>query len=470
MEAKAEKPLGLRPKAVVRQVMVVTLAHLSLIEHGFAVSFPAVTLDALIDPRAPVHLTPEEGTWFVSLFSLFLPVGNIVLSFLLDLVGRRDTIYIIGVLFLIGWCLVAFAVETTEKVLFAQLMVARIVTGIASGMSIMPVAVYAAETCHPKIRGILTIGQSFWTAMGVVLTYILGYFFRAEWKMIAAISIGAGLLPFIIIPFLPSSPAWLIMKNKDEKARRTLKFFRGLDKKDETIYEEFEAEFNMLLQKRLPQQENPRFFKIIKEKSVYRPIIFQCGFFILQMLSGTFVLIGYAPQVPRLLHTELDPFLVAIAMGTTRLLVTIAAGLALDKFGRRPMALISGVLVTVLLLSIATYSWVGKHIPGLPETLVCCYMTASTFGMNTMPSAMNAEIHPQRSKAKATGICAAVGFLFSFAILKSFFLLYNGLGLGGTFALYSAMSVLWTVYVYFLMPETKGKTLWEIEEFFEKRW
>lgn len=451
---------------------MVVLANVSIIQNGFGIAMPAVTFDSLTNSTSKIYLSKNQASWYTAVFALFCPIGNLLTSLILDRLGRRDTIYIIGVFFMISWCVMAFSLATSQNGLFAQLLVARSFMGMASGMCTMPISVYAAETCHPKIRGSLTLGYSLTTAIGIMLMYVMGYILKANWRLLSQICIGIAVFPFIITGFLPPSPNWLVMKNKEEKARKSLKYFRGLDKNDDTLYPEFEAEFEKIVDNCREAQSSvkPNFFKLLKEKGVLRPIFFQFGLSFLQMFAGTFIFVAYAAQIPKLAHTYLDPYLLAIILGFIRVVFTVFVGIMLDKFGRRPMALFSGISVTLFLFAFSAYCWIGKHVRGLPESLISVYIAVAAVGMMTIPFTMNAEIHPQRSRAIATGLCAAFGFISVFTVFKIFFTMVDAMGTGGVFSFYGCVAMLWTLYAYLFMPETKGKTLWEIEEFFKKKW
>jgi len=464
------KPLGLRSKAVFRQAIMVILANLAVVSGGMALGYPAITLKQLTDSANSNALTLSQSSWFASVNAISCPLGGLLSGYLLDKIGRKKTIITINLTAILAWLVMATAYHEGNSAFFIQIMISRIIIGITTGLSSSPCGVFAAEVCHPNLRGRLTLGTSIGTALGIFLIYTMGYFIRNDWQLISILAGCYAVLALIASFVIPESPSWLLSKKRHEESKKVLRFFRGLKKSDQYCYEEIETEFSRMEKSALNPigQKKKKFRKMLKQPEVWKPLLIMIGFFGCQQFSGIFVVIVYAVQFSIEAGVKIDPVLCAMMVGLTRMLTTFLVGYILDKWGRRPPALCSGVGMSICMMLLAGCTWFPelKNVPYLPVGCIVMYIFTSTLGLMTLPFSMISEVYPQKVRGQCAGITICFGYLMSFAVINRYPYMVEEMGKENVFAFYGVASLLAVVFIYFFLPETKGKSLHEIEEYF----
>ncbi|XP_030374179.1 facilitated trehalose transporter Tret1-2 homolog [Scaptodrosophila lebanonensis] len=464
------KPLGEQTRAVRRQAWMVILANVGVLSTGIALAMPTVTLNQLTSATEPVHLTQSQGSWFASLQSLSTPLGGLLSAMLLDKIGRVKTLYVLNITALVAWALLALAPQEDEQLFCTQLLASRFISGIAMGLATAPVGVYGAEISLPKLRGKLILGSSISVAAGITLLYIVGYFIRNDFRLIGLICCGYQIASLLCVLPLPETYSWLLSKRRVEKAKESLNYFRGLDKSPHITHPELLEEFNVLQKSmQLHQGEKkPSFIKCLRLPEVYKPLLILMGLFAFQQLTGIFIIIVYAVQISMEAGVTIDPFLCAVLIGASRVIMTCPMGAILEKWGRRRAGIISGLSMCVCMLLLAGHGridWLAK-VPYLVVICIVGFIVVSTLGLYTLPFFMLSELFPQKVRGPASGLTVAVGMFISFVCIKMYPRMNAGIGTSNCFLVFAAMSLLAAIFVYFALPETRGRTLLEIEEQF----
>ncbi|XP_055921267.1 facilitated trehalose transporter Tret1-2 homolog [Eupeodes corollae] len=467
-----DKPLGERKKAVLRQTLMVIFANSGVIGSGLAVAMPAVTLKQFQDENEQIYLNPSEASWYASINTMACPLGGMLVGYLLDKIGRKRTMLVNNVIGIIGWALIAGAFQKDKDSAFIQILIGRFISGIMIGLFCSPTGVYAAEITLPKIRGKLLLGTAVGLSLGILSMYILGYFIRDSWRLISTICLCYQILCFLLVTPMPESPSWLMQKGRSEESRKSLKFFRGIDKNDNTTYEEFEAEFSQIKKTSQIAADDGKqsLLTSIKEPEVYKPLLIMLGMFFFQQFSGVVVVVVYAVQIAVTAGVKMDPLLCAIFVGLGRILTTCCLGYILETWGRRPAGMVSGSGMATCMLLIAASSWfpvILDHAPFLPAVCIVLQFMFSTMGLLTLPFYMISEVYPQKVRGVASGMTVCIGLIMSFLVLKIYPSMVDVMGNENVFAFYGLVSLLAVFYIYFILPETKGKSLLEIEEYFK---
>uniref|UniRef100_A0A1A9X3T7 Major facilitator superfamily (MFS) profile domain-containing protein n=1 Tax=Glossina brevipalpis TaxID=37001 RepID=A0A1A9X3T7_9MUSC len=458
------KALGERSKAVWRQELMVFLGNAGVLGAGMAVALPSVTLDQLTDVNENFHLSLEEASWFSSINTMACPLGGLLVGYLLDRVGRKNTIlvtHIIGAL-----------LYSDRTPILIQMLLARFLSGVMIGLCLSPVGVYSAEISLPRIRGRLILGTSIGIAAGILFMYILGYFIRSNWQLIAIISTSYQIITTLCVLPMPETPSWLMQKGRLEKARKSLRYFRGLNVNDIAYCEEFENEFNQIkrsseISRNTAQTES--LLQAICAPEVYKPLLIMIGFFGVQQCSGIVVVVVFAVQIATAAGVTTDPFLCAVMVGVARIVTTFFMSTLFERWGRRPSGMFSASGMTVCMLLLALSGWYPKafgRVSLLPVICIVLHIVFSTMGLLTLPFFMISEVFPQRVRGTASGLAVSIGLLASFAVVKLYPSMVIVMGTAYVFAFYGLISLVGIAYIYFLIPETRGRTLLEIEEYF----
>lgn len=215
-------------------------------------------------------------------------------------------------------------------------------------------------------------------------------------------------------------------------------------------------------------------FKEFGKPELYQPFLIMTAFFAVQQFSGLFVILVYTAQFSIEAGVVMDAFLSTVIIGVIRCATTVLVGFASDKFGRKPMAIVSSVgmlisLVGITLCAVFSTSESGGVLSWLPAAFLFIFMCTGTIGFLTLPFAMVAEMYPQKSRAIASGITMCLAFLMSFVHVKMFSVVFEYFGNVAVFSFYSVVALAGVLFSIFILPETKGKSLQEIEQYFKKK-
>lgn len=198
-------------------------------------------------------------------------------------------------------------------------------------------------------------------------------------------------------------------------------------------------------------------------------------FFFFQQFSGIFVIIFYAVDIVKSTGSTIDPYIAAICIGGVRTVTSMTVSFVSKKFGRRIPSISSGIGMTLCMLVLSGYlhltsgdgyELLKEKYYWVPLAALLMYFFTSTFGFLTMPFAMIGEVYPAKHRGIMGGLTACFCYSFSFVSVKSYPMMVRTLGRSGLFLSFSIISLIGTLFVIIFLPETKGKTLQEIEALF----
>lgn len=205
-----------------------------------------------------------------------------------------------------------------------------------------------------------------------------------------------------------------------------------------------------------------------------KPFIVMIGYFFFQQFSGTFVVIYYAVDFTLEAGVRIDGYLAAIFIGITRLFGTLCVSYISRKYGRRIPSIASGIGMTIFMGILSIYLWAsncGYAINDrgiIPVISILMYIFTSTMGFLVLPFAMIGEIYPARFRDVFSGLTTCLAYVFSFVMLKVYPDMLKLFDKHGVFLFYALFSLIGTIFVALFLPETKGRTLQEIEDLFKK--
>lgn len=451
-----EQPRGAKhqpTRAVLIQVLVGLVANLAAVGPGMNLGFSAVALPAMQNHD---RVSEDEASWIASLASVATPVGCLLSGPLLDRWGRKVSLFTVNIPGIVGWLLLATARG------LPQIYAGRVLTGFSTGMASVPATVYVAETSHHSLRGMLVTWTSIFMSLGIMLVYLLGYCFPADWRLVAGICASFPILSALLSCFLPESPVWLANRGRHEQAQSSLRKLRGSAARHD---------LDALV---APTPASPASLGVVLQPQVWKPLVIMNFFFLFQQLAGVFVVVFYAIDIAKEAGIEANGYLVTVLIGVTRLATTIAISYASKRYGRRPLAVISGSGMTLCMGVLAGYLLLRhlRHVddyPLLPAVCLVLYIFTSTIGFLTLPWAMIGEVFPSRVRGLAGGLTTCLAYVFSFAIVKTYPQMKHSMHRHGVFGFYGIISLLGTLFVFFFLPETHNKTLEEVEEAFASR-
>ncbi|MGI9050702.1 MAG: sugar porter family MFS transporter [Rubrobacteraceae bacterium] len=372
---------------------------------------------------------------------------------LADRFGRRNMALASAVVFFVGALGSAFAPTVT------WLVIARIVLGLAVGASTVIVPLYISELSPTDIRGVLTALFQFAITIGIVIAYLVNYVLSGSgaWRWM----LGLAIIPAVILGvgmwFLPDSPRWLVKENRNDEARRVLERVRN---------DEDEINEEMKSMEEAEQREEAGWGELLKPW--VRPmLIVGIGLAMGQQLVGINTIIYYAPTIMQ--STGLAPgnsILATLVVGVVNVIFTVIAFLLIDRIGRRPLLLIglSGIILALALLGL---SYALPSLAGIETWLILAglilYIMSFAASFGVVLWVVLPEIFPLKVRGSAMGVCTILHWSSNLAVSLSFLPLINAIGRAATFWGFGVIAIGAFAFVYFLMPETKGRSLEQIE-------
>jgi len=394
----------------------------------------------------------------------FLLVGAVIGALsggpLSDRFGRRPTTLLAAVIFGVG----ALAVAFTPNVGF--LIFGRFLLGLGVGLASMIVPLYIAEIAPADRRGALVSLNQLMITIGILLSYIVGVIFTPieGWRWM----FGVALLPALILGIgmfmLPESPRWLFEHGRLDRARAVLGRSRSPEEVDLELREMEEI-------KRLEQEQARVSYKELLAPYVRPALVIGIGLAIFQQITGINTVIYYAPTILQGVGFSEGGAIAATALGVGVVNVgfTILAVRIIDRAGRRPLLIIGliGMVVSLVLLGVVFLQGSTSGAAGLLAT-VCLGLYIASFAISLGPVfwLMISEIYPLRIRGTAMSVASIANWGSNFLVALTFPVLLAALGGAGSFWLFAALGIVAWIFVYFRVPETKNRTLEEIEASF----
>jgi SP family galactose:H+ symporter-like MFS transporter len=380
-------------------------------------------------------------------------VGAIFGGALSDRLGRRKLMIVTAVIFGFGAIGASLAPGT------AWLITARVVAGIAIGAASFVAPLYISEIAPVDIRGkLVSINQVALTG-GIVISYFVDYAFAPyqAWRwMFAAAAIPA--TAFCVgLSFIPESPRWLASRGHLDQARSVLERIRTPEKVDAELKE---------IQASASKPEGS--WTDLLGPSLRPAMIVGIGLAIAQQITGINTVIYYAPTIFKFagLSSASVAILASVGVGAVNLVVTIVAMQLIDKVGRRPllMASLAGMAVSLGVLGVAfALPQFKSDLGWIAVGSLMVYVGSFALGLGPVFWLILSEIYPLRSRGRAMSVGTVANWGSNLLVALTFLTLTQVIGKAGTFWLYGAITVGAWFFAFFLVPETKGRTLEQIE-------
>uniref|UniRef100_A0A0E0BE92 Major facilitator superfamily (MFS) profile domain-containing protein n=1 Tax=Oryza glumipatula TaxID=40148 RepID=A0A0E0BE92_9ORYZ len=394
-------------------------------------------------------------------------IGSILAFNIADFLGRRRELILSSVSYLIGALLTAAAPN------FPIMVVGRFFYGIGIGLAMHAAPMYIAETAPSQIRGMLISLKEFFIVLGMLLGYIAGSLFVevvSGWRYMYATSTPLCLIMGIGMCWLPASPRWLllcaiqgkrnIMESK-ENATRCLCRLRGQASPD-LVLEQVDLILDELSY--VDQERQAGFSEIFQGKCL-KAMIIGCGLVFFQQVTGQPSVLYYAATILQSagFSGASDATRVSVLLGLLKLIMTGVAVLVVDRLGRRPLLIggVSGIAVSLFLLS--SYYTLLKDAPYVAVIALLLYIGCYQLSFGPIGWLMISEVFPLRLRGRGLSIAVLVNFASNALVTFAFSPLEDLIGTGILFSAFGVIAVASLVFIFFIVPETKGLTLEEIE-------
>ncbi|XP_029843857.2 facilitated trehalose transporter Tret1-like [Ixodes scapularis] len=412
---------------------------------------------ALQDIRKHIHFTEDDTGWFGALATLGAVFGGLVGGQLVNWLGRKGTLLFSTASFTSGYLFIIFGPSTI------MLFAGRFLTGVGIGIVALAVPVFISEICPANVRGLLNAGSNMVLTIGNLIVFVLGKWLDYKW--LAACCLAPSVIMAATLPWCNESPRWLLQKGRRKAAMEALQFYVGteIEKELETL----EASIS-----------NVEVFSLhdLTLPHVYRPFLCTLLPMFMQQFSAICIILFFANDIFAATGTSMSPEDCTIIVGVIQVAVLLVATLLIDRLGRKVLLLFSTAVTSLSLVLLGlcfdfrkaqgdeflkSYGW-------LPLAVLSVYFAGFSMGLGPLPWVILGEMLPLRVKGFATGICTAFGFSCGFVVVKEYHDMQEFMGTDGTYWMFGAVIAACFFAVLFFVPETKGKSLEEIEHLFQK--
>ncbi|XP_045492242.1 facilitated trehalose transporter Tret1-like isoform X1 [Colias croceus] len=408
------------------------------------------------------HYNMNMLSWVAAMSSLALLFGNMISGYLMERFGRRTSQIILSMFYISGWVIIGFA-----KNMFFMLL-GRFITGFCQGWLGPLGPVFIGEISSPAYRGLFLAGLSLSIASGVFMSHLFGTFLH--WSHASFLCALFPLSGCIVLYFAPESPSWLASKNEIEKCRTAFYWYRG---RTPVMQNELDK---MLVEHEKKKEVKPKLETLkenIKKPEFWKPLSIMIVFFIVTQLSGINVICAYTTNIMEvLIGNNKNTYAAMLATDVLRVVALISACILLRRIGRRPLAVFSGIFTTLSLITLAIYLYlvdkrIIRHIsPTISLGLMAVYIVVSNLGISPLPWNMVGEVFATETKGLGSGISVMMTSIAFFGTVKTAPAMFDTIGHHGTYLFYGLSTLCGTIFLYFFLPETKGKTLLQIAEHF----
>ncbi|KAH0457048.1 hypothetical protein IEQ34_014955 [Dendrobium chrysotoxum] len=429
---------------------------------------------AIIYIQKDLQITEVQQEILVGSLSFVSILGSLAGGRTSDAIGRKWTIGLAAIIFQMGAAIMTCAPN------FLLLMIGRLLAGVGIGFGVMIAPVYIAEISPTVSRGSLTSFPEICINIGILLGYVSNYAFSGLSKHLSwRVMLGAGILPSVFIGcalfVIPESPRWLVMQKRVDEARSVLlKVSDNAADAEERLADIEEAAGTSNMEK---HEEKVVWQELLHPSvALRRMMITGFGIQCFQQISGIDASVYYSPTIFRDAGIESDSKILAatVAVGFTKTMFILVAIVLIDRVGRRPLLYISTIGMTVCLFGLAlslallAAELVSSKL-GIMGAIfaVCGNVAFFSVGLGPICWVLSSEIFPLKVRAQACAIGVVGNRVCSGLIAMTFLSLTKAISVAGTFFIFSSIAALSVVFVHFLVPETKGKSLEQIENMFQ---
>ncbi|KAK0178814.1 hypothetical protein PV327_007662 [Microctonus hyperodae] len=444
-----------------RQFIAAIIANLSTLAWGYVIGFASPSMALLQSSNTPLDhgpLTDNQISWLNGIQTIGGLIALPFCSSLSDKLGRKITGCLISIPLGICWLLTIF---TTT---FTYILVARFLSGVSGAISVFVVSIYITEISNDDIRGFLGSFLLFSINIGILLGYTIGATLSYQFSAIFGLTIPVIFIAFFV--FMPETPIFLVRNNRIPEAKRSLMWLKNNDKKiaDQELLrlEAFKKTSST------DDDDNNRsvFIKnLFKDRGTIKGLIISLVLLNGQQLCGISIVIIYTSKIFEIAGSSLSPNTSAIIIGVIQIFGSSLSTLLVERAGRRLLILIScgGMAIAHIVLGIFLYMQVNLYdvttFKWIPITALSLFTLIYCLGMGPLPYVVSSEIFSADICALANSVAQICMWILAFFIIKFFPSLIEIFGMYGCFLLLACFCIAIFIFTYFVIPETRGKSI-----------
>lgn len=413
--------------------------------------------------------SPVAKGWGVASCIVGCIIGAICVGKAADVFGRKRMLSISAVLFLISAIGSGYAPDFGLFVFF------RILGGIGMGMASTVAPMYIAELAPEAIRGRLVAIQQLNIVIGILLAQLINFLISAShpipdgvsgaalldtwngqvgWRLMFAAEGIWALLFFACLFFVPDSPRWLCRAGRTDQAKTVLQRIGGTEYASRVLADIQTTVSGKQHARELPELLKPRMLRVL---------LIGIGIAVFSQWCGINVIFNYAHDIFKAAGYDVSGVMFnLLIVGLTNFAFTLVAMAMIDKLGRKRLILFGAITLGISFATLGYFFYTGSQgVHVLILVLLSIAFFASSIGPVTW--VLLSEMFPNRIRGLATSIAVLAMWIANFVLAQTFPSLSASLGQAGTFWIYAGICLIGTCFIYFYVPETKGKTLEQIE-------
>lgn len=431
-------------------------AALGTLSSGAVNGWSAGTLTSL-DADPDITMGTAETAWVASIISVGSLAGSVVAGRVMDKLGRRTTLLAMAPVLLLGWLTMALAPN------IAGVLTGRAICGVATAFLFSTGPVYCSEIPEARMRGRLGSVPSLFITFGVVLSYLAGACF--SWRVSCYVCCVPVVLMFVAMVFATETPYWLLLKGRREDAEKVLRRLRGPEYNFDVEIEEME--------KKMTSVGKKMEYRELWRPRTRRPFLISLFMMTLQQVSGGNVLMMYTGTIFMSAGVE-NHSLATVYTGIVQIVFTVLCVLLVDRLGRRPFIVLSTSVMGLATIMLGVYYFmndvVGLPWPSwVPLVTVLVAVSGYCLGCRTLPWLLSAELFNTTIRSTANSASLFYNRLLNLAVIQVFPFFAEAAGSHTVFFVHGSLSLICAGLSLLLVPETKGKSLEQIQEYFESQ-
>ncbi|CAB3255154.1 unnamed protein product [Arctia plantaginis] len=444
-----------------KQCFVTSAVGINLIGHGSITGYPAVLLPQLSQPGSNIISSDTTNSWIASVLPITLFIGSFITPPIMDRFGRKIAHFLISATSAIGWFMTSLA-SSVEVIL-----IARIISGLSFGMMLPLRSVLIGEYTSPKNRGSFLTTISLTVGLGIFFVHLIGSLI--SWHKTAVIVLFLPLTSLLMTFFIPESPSYLASKGNYEKCEQAFRWLRGDEEEEEELKTMIEARIEF--DSNTKGQKKIYILGNIRKREFYKPIILMLHMYAITHLCGATVIATFSTTIIKLImNPDVNADVWMVVLDTERIIINALAIFIMKKFKRRTMLFTTGSICTLCMSALSGYVYAKSSgllthdILWIPGALMILQFFTIAVALVPLPSVIAGEVFPLqfRSIAGTISLISTSGTMF--LLLKTFPFLVGSIRISGTYSLYAAGMVYCLVVAWIMLPETKDRTLQDIED------
>lgn len=402
--------------------------------------------------------------WVTSCILIGCAIGVSIAGVLSDRFGRKKILVLSAVIF------AASSIGAALAGSYLTLVIWRMLAGVGIGLTSLITPLYIAEMAPAEVRGKLVSVNQLAITIGIFVVYFINaaiasgstqaWNVSTGWRMM----MGIGVIPsaLFLLALIPAgeSPRWLTQHGKADRALGILKKVEGNSEDAQSELTEIQ-EANKII-------DDSR-FRDLFNKTWFPVVVIGVLLALFQQFSGSNAIMYYAPEIFKGAGFGQDgAFMATVSIGMINMVITVVSLGLVDRVGRKQLLGWGSLAMSICLLIVAICFFTGASAT---LTLIFVLLAIASYAISLAPVTwiLISEIFPSRIRGRAMSICTVVLWLSDFTLSYTFPILTQNIGEGWTFMLYTAVTLLSAIFIWRVLPETKGKSLEQIERFWKDR-